>query len=296
MTPCTDATPSTPTAAARPSSRPRCRPRPERHIAYLGTDAATIAEEMVAEDDDWTAVTSVLEDDGRLVGWLMGSVDAEMGRVWWFGPFLDAPDEAWPALADSVYDDARTRLPESVRQEELAVDSRFTTLAVRWRDRARFPRRVPGPPCWMLDDDLDPPSVPVRPVRPQDAAALAPLHERLFAGTHLTGEVLVSGADAAHLRLVAERDGVVARLRGGRTPARRRGLHRLPRRRRAGQAGGPGQRAGARPGCTPCAGSAADASASPSAARTTPPGPSTRASASCRSGLIDPFRIGFSLG
>ncbi len=122
---------------------------------------------MVAEDDDWTAVTSVLEDDGRLVGWLMGSVDAEMGRVWWFGPFLDAPDEAWPALADMVIrrrPHPAARVP--VRQEELAVDSRLHHAGPLGDPRAGSSPR-PGQPLLVLEDDLDPPSVPVRPVRPR---------------------------------------------------------------------------------------------------------------------------------
>ena len=182
--------------------------RPDRHVAYLGLDAASIAQEMVAEDDDWTAVTAVTEHEGRLVGWLMGSVDADMGRVWWFGPFVDAEgDEGWISVADLLYQQARPLLPEGVDEEELGVDARFAVLA-RWACERGFTADT-GSAVLTLDGELAAPTIPIRPVTADDATSVGSLHEKLFAGTHTTGAALVAGADGTHLRLVAERGGEV---------------------------------------------------------------------------------------
>jgi ribosomal protein S18 acetylase RimI-like enzyme len=182
--------------------------RPERHIVYLGTDPEAIAEEMVADDEDWTAVTAVAEDEGRLVGWLMGSVDAELGRVWWYGPFVDAPsDGVWVATADAMYDHARGLLPAGVDEEEFGIDERFTALA-RWA-LARGCHADVGSAVLVLDGDLAPPTIAVRPAEPGDVGSVGRLHDELFARTHTTGSALVLDADDDHVRLVAELDGRV---------------------------------------------------------------------------------------
>src|SRR5690606_12759559 len=51
--------------------------RPEHHVAYLGTDPESIAAEMIEDVDDWTEAAAVAADegaDGRIAGWLMGSI------------------------------------------------------------------------------------------------------------------------------------------------------------------------------------------------------------------------------
>ena len=182
--------------------------RPERHITYLGIDPSAIAAELVAEDDDWTAVTAVAEDAGRLVGWLMGSVDAHLGRVWWFGPFVDADDGAWRDVVDALWRSARGLLPAGVDQEELAPDSRYTLLA-DWAEAVGFDAD-PGSVVLTLEGALPAPTAVIRPLEPGDARAVADLHDLLFPGTHTTGEALARGADDAHVRLVADVDGSVA--------------------------------------------------------------------------------------
>ena len=189
--------------------------RPERHITYLGVEPEHIVAEMVAEDDDWTAVSAVAVDGGGIVGWLMGSVDAEMGRVWWFGPFVDVEHEAtgdagWRAVVDGLYSHATTLLPESVDQEELAPDSRHALLA-GWALDHGF-HLDPGSAILGLDRPLDPPDdVPVGTVRAAttDDVRFVELHDELFAGTHTTGRGLLAATDADHIRLVLEVDGAV---------------------------------------------------------------------------------------
>jgi GNAT superfamily N-acetyltransferase len=178
--------------------------RPERHIAYLGDDADVIAAEMVEEDEDWTAVSAVAEHGGRPIGWLMGSVDPEMGRVWWFGPFADVDDDRWPSVAGALYEHARRLLPSSVDEEELGPDSRHVAL-IEWAQARGFDVD-PGSAVLTLTGVIEGPSIAVRPVVPGDADVVR-LHDELFPGTHTTGAALMAGADDRHVRLVAEVDG-----------------------------------------------------------------------------------------
>lgn len=192
---------------------------PRRHVAYLGTEPDSIAHEMVDEDDDWTTVSAVAERDGAVVGWLMGSVDADMGRVWWFGPFAEAPDDQWADLAEGLYRCARARLPSGVDQEEFGPDARFEAL-IEWASGAVGAHRDVGSAVLVLDGDGverlahhatdagDPPLV-VRTVTDDELAVVGALHDALFPGTHTTGERLVTGADERHVRLAAALGGEV---------------------------------------------------------------------------------------
>ena len=190
--------------------------RPERHIAYLAEDAHSIAAEMIEEDEDWTEVTAIVEIDdeqGRdIVGWLMGSVDHDMGRVWWFGPFIEADDAGWPDVADALYGFAVDLLDGDV-EEEFAPDARFTAL-IDWATGRGFDVD-PGSAVLQLagavtEADATDRSIAVRPLTDADAAVVTPLHDALFPGTHTTGATIAASADDAHVRLVAEFDGEVA--------------------------------------------------------------------------------------
>lgn len=182
--------------------------RPERHVAYLGSDAATIAEEMIAEDDDWTVASAVAERHGDLVGWLMGSFDVEMRRAWWFGPFIDAGDDEWADLAQALYEPARAALPFDVGGEEFAPDSRHALL-LEWATTNGF-EVDPGSAVLTLRDPIDPPMIPLRSAGPADVDLVAPLHDELFPDTHTGGKALVRGTDERHIRLVAEPKGAFA--------------------------------------------------------------------------------------
>ncbi len=191
----------------------RLQSRLDRHIAYLGEDAAAIAEEMIEEDDDWTAAAAVAEVDGALVGWLMGSVDPDMGRVWWFGPFVDADDDGWPTLADALYEHASGLLAEHVDEEEFAPDSRFETL-IGWASERGFDVD-PGSAVLRLSGDMTPSgpidaAITIRHIADTDAEHITALHDELFPGTHITGKTLATDADERHIRLVAHHDGSFA--------------------------------------------------------------------------------------
>lgn len=194
----------------------RMQRRPEHHVAYLATDAATIAAEIEEETDDWREAAAVMIDGDELVGCIVGSVDHAMGRVWWFGPFVDRADPAeWRRLADELDRSARAGLAADVVEEEYAVDERNTTLT-KWAVE-RGGTVDTGSAVLVLDGEPIPPepsegtgrpAVSVRPMLDTDASAVVPMHETLFPGTHLTGAALVVAGD--HVRLVVEVDRVVA--------------------------------------------------------------------------------------
>jgi ribosomal protein S18 acetylase RimI-like enzyme len=187
--------------------------RPEHHVAYLGVEPDTIAEEMLEDVDDWTEAAVLVEEAGRMVGWLMGSIDHEMGRVWWLGPFVDRDDPAeWVSVATALDDAARRVLGAHVTEEEYAFDDRHRT-GIEWArsrggvvDSGSAVLRLTGPSPASASASAGP---VIRPIRDDDGAVVGPLHAALFPGTHTTGSVLVSRRDEDHLRLVAEEDGTV---------------------------------------------------------------------------------------
>lgn len=182
--------------------------RPTHHVAYLGSDADTIAAEMIEDVDDWTEAAAVAEDGGRTVGWLMGSIDHDMGRVWWFGPFVDSDDpDAWTTIADRLDATARAGLDVSVDEEEYAFDARHATGS-EWASGRGYPAD-PGSAILVLDHAIAGPALPVRSVTIDDLATVGRLHDLFFADTHTTAAALVSTSDPRKRRLVAERDGEV---------------------------------------------------------------------------------------
>lgn len=183
--------------------------RPEHHVGFLGIDADGIADEIVEDVDDWTEAAAVAVEEGRTVGWSMGSIDHDMGRVWWFGPFVDLDDaQAWGRVADLLDDAARAGLGDHVTEEEYAFDARHVVGAA-WAV-ARGYTAEPGSAVLTLDQVLEPPSVPIRVVGPGDVGTVGRLHEELFANTHTTGAALVGTSDPYRLRLAVDLDGDLA--------------------------------------------------------------------------------------
>lgn len=205
----------------------RCQADPRRHCTYAGTDADTIAAE-VADVDGWQDQMVVARRDGRPIGWLLADVDTEVGRVWWWGPFVLDPD--WAAVADRLYRHARDLVQRSTSGvglgEELAADARsteFAEFAARHGFRAEEPSAclVAHPPLTGADatvrDAADPTSAWTDPGPPPDGIAIvtldtldrhdrevvAALHDGLFAGSHFTGRALVGAVGDRLHRLVA---------------------------------------------------------------------------------------------
>jgi len=186
--------------------------RPDRHICYLDVDASAIAEEL-AEADDWAAVSAVATSGSDLVGWLVGSVDVEIGRVWWYGPFVEVPMlDDWIDVVDALYQFCARLLPPQVTDEEMAPDRRFANL-IRWATALGFRREFASAVLevdvsdWP-DPDVSSPDAPlVRALDPDDRTALGLMHDTMFPGTHSTTDGLLGASDDDHIRLGLERNG-----------------------------------------------------------------------------------------
>lgn len=182
---------------------------PARTIVYLGTGARDIAAEL--DEIDWRSISAVAVDRDRLLGWLIGDPDPEVGRIYWLGPFVadhDLPVDEWNSIASQLYAECRRLLPEAMSQEEIAIDARYERCQA-WAAEHDFAPN-PGSLALVLEADrahLDGSSLTVRPVVPGDLELVGALHERLFPGTHTTGRQLVEDGDRDHVRLVTEIDG-----------------------------------------------------------------------------------------
>jgi len=177
---------------------------PQSHVTYLASDAPGIEAELA--EATWQEVSAVAVVDGDLVGWLVGDVDPDMGRVWWLGPFVRADD--WHTVASALLASCRDQLPAAVDEEEFAVDEHFDRCR-RWAATEGFSEDE-GSHILQLDGPVDaPPTAEVRDIEQDDHPAVIRLHEALFPGTHTTGEQLVAGHDETHRRLVVESDRAV---------------------------------------------------------------------------------------
>jgi ribosomal protein S18 acetylase RimI-like enzyme len=193
-----------------------CQRDPERHCAYAGIDAATIAEE-IADIASWeSAITAAVATDAdrsrpALVGWLVADVDEEMSRIWWWGPFIDGAD--WGVVADPLYAQARadliSRVPGAAEfAEEMAIDSRAVVMqefATRhgFRVEEASACLVVTPEQFILPGTPDVDLRPFGPGTPDTVVnTVASLHDALFPNTHLPGGRLIE-VDDRRTRLVA---------------------------------------------------------------------------------------------
>ncbi len=180
--------------------------RPESHVVYLGIEAEGILAEIAETTWRDVGVVAVADDADEPIGWLIGDIDREMGRVWWFGPFVTV--DGWEDVASELLAAGRLQLPPDVVEEEIAVDARFERCRA-WAQRKGF-EESEGSFVLDLAGSIDPPTVDVRDVTDDDHVALAALHDALFPGTHTTGAALAAGHDETHRRLVIDADGELA--------------------------------------------------------------------------------------
>lgn len=180
------------------------QPSPTRHIAYVSSEGDAIATEVVTLEG-WPDNCTVAVRGGRVVAWMQADTDPEIGRVWWWGPFAD-PGEPLETTLD-LYDAAARRLAPSITQEELGADERNEVVAELAASRG-FTAEVASLVMSRPAAPMGPVPEVVRRFTPDDTAAVAALHERLFAGTHTTGAGLVDPHATRHL-LVAEAGSIV---------------------------------------------------------------------------------------
>ena len=187
---------------------------PERFCAYVAESAAGVVAE-VADTEGWPANAQVaLDDERNVIGWLLAETDADMGRIWWWGPFVADAAAGGALVADALLSAGLRTHPE-FGEHELAVDARsqfMAGLAARHGFTAQEGSVVMVRGQEALREQEPPPGVVVSELEAgvsQAAGAVAELHDRLFPATHTPGDLLVSSADERLRRWVASRDGRV---------------------------------------------------------------------------------------
>lgn len=188
-----------------------CQEDADTHVSYLSATAPAIQEELAGlEPDGLDGVLVAIDGRGRIVGLLGVEHDVEPPRAWWYGPCV-APGQDHPVVADALLTEARQRLPQHVTQQECAFDAASTTLA-SFAQRNGF-QSEEGSAILVVALPLSGP-VPgvddVQVVAPDPAlvATARDLHDRLFLGTHSTGEHALR-RDPDRVVLVAHRAGLV---------------------------------------------------------------------------------------
>ncbi|MEM8905303.1 MAG: hypothetical protein AAGF02_16490, partial [Actinomycetota bacterium] len=184
----------------------RCQRDPSTSCAYVGDTHAAIREEVLGVDD-WAIHTVVAREAGEVLGWLLAEVDDEIGRVWWWGPFVTGGDFA--TVADALLSVARERLPVDIVEEEAVATPDHVELA-DWCGRHGLVRQTAST---ILSIDRAPEQLGdganVRPMIDRDHDDVIHLHDGLFPGTHWTGRQIVDGASGHDVMLVAVLEGMV---------------------------------------------------------------------------------------
>lgn len=184
----------------------RCQASPTTSVPYVAEELAAIRDDIL-KVDDWSQHTVVAVARGRVVGWLLAELDDEIGRVWWWGPFVDHPE--WAAVADSLVVEARRRLPSVITQEEALGESVNVDLAA-WSERHGLASEASS--LGLSIDHVPSGDVPpnVRPMLARDHPFVERLVDGLFPDAHYTGSQVVSGQAGHDVLLVALHDNEVA--------------------------------------------------------------------------------------
>ena len=179
---------------------------PDRFIGYVGDDAASIAADLTEIDGvgRWSEATHVaLDDERNVIGWIAAETDLDLGRVWWWGPFLaDGNEVLRDPIADALFAVGERSL-NGVSEHEFAIDER-SALLQRFAERHGFVAHESSVvlttasmlgAATMLNNA-------VMELVEEHHDAVAALHDQIFPGTHTPGSLLVSQTDERHQRFV----------------------------------------------------------------------------------------------
>ena len=117
--------------------------RPERNIAYLGTEARGIRAELDVLQPAWTETARIVRaDDATIFGAAVIEWDAPAGRSWVQGPWVAGDDDVWTLHVPSLLDATLTQLPANVHRMELSGEVANTRLAALAAQRGWRPSGV----------------------------------------------------------------------------------------------------------------------------------------------------------
>ena len=180
---------------------------PDRFIGYVGHDAAAIAADLaeIAGVKHWFEATHVaLDDERNVLGWIAAETDTDLGRVWWWGPFLADGNEALrDPISDALFSAGERSLKE-ISEQEFAIDERSAGLE-RFVERHGFVAHE-GSVVLNSGDMLGSAATPtdvVMGLAEEHHDAVAALHDQIFPTARAPGSLLVSQTDERHQCFVA---------------------------------------------------------------------------------------------
>lgn len=185
--------------------------RPEHLCPYLSDKLHQVEHEL----DEYLDFGHSLEAraDGELLGFLGAELDAELGRLFVYGPFVT--HEPWDALADRLWGELGRLLPQKPLLLELyfgrsnangeAFAGRHGFMPYKQSRLMRFPaERLER---LTAEDAPD--------MMPEQIEQIVPLHDRLFPNTYLPGQSMVTGLTPdKRCFVVSEGDEVLGYLYG----------------------------------------------------------------------------------
>ena len=194
---------------------------PATGTCYIGTEREALRLELEELGDAWPGSALVVTDDrGRIVGATVTDADVELGRSWIHGPW--ASDQHWDAVARPLLEAAVADCPSGVDDHEMSSDVANRRMAARAAElgwTASVPNHVVVAHAatasgWPADDPR------VRAPRPDDFAAIDPLHAAEFPDTYLsTRQMIDEGIAGTRITVVSEAGGRVLGYAAGRVQA-----------------------------------------------------------------------------
>ncbi|MCO8126470.1 GNAT family N-acetyltransferase [Acidimicrobiia bacterium EGI L10123] len=170
--------------------------RPDRNVAYLGTEPEGVAAELEGLEPAWTTTARIAWEGDRLVGAVAVEWDDEVGRSWIMGPWVIHDGDRWLAVAGELLDAALAQVPPAITRHELSGDVANQHLAELAAARGWSTTEVNH--ALSVDeaivagwDDID--VTALRPATPDDLEGIRGLHDTEFPGTYATADQLVAG-------------------------------------------------------------------------------------------------------
>jgi ribosomal protein S18 acetylase RimI-like enzyme len=184
----------------------RLNRQPSHQIGYLGEDPVSVRNDLTDRNAEVADALYVALAGGELAGVMTLDADAEVGRTWIYGPWIERTDA--DAVADALWHAVLPHAPADAPELELFC-SLENGLVRRFAERHRFAVYSEAVLLRLARGDMRPGDASgVAPLAPADHDAFAVLHDATFPRTFLTSRQIIEriGEDNEHAVFVTHDD------------------------------------------------------------------------------------------